>query len=348
MTVSGWEYKVVDRRLSRQQFLRITGVAGVSLAFGGGLVKALLRQAVHRIRETRVQMGTLVTVSVVHPDPATARRMVAAVFAEMERLESMLSRYRAGTFISQLNRDGVVHGAPIEVVHVVQTALEYSAITHGAFDVTVAPVLDLYRSSFDRTGAPPPESEVEEALSLVGYRHVFVDDGTIAFAKPGMSVTLDGIAKGYIVDQAVRVLTELGAERVLIDAGGDMGSVGERSPGEGWRVAIQHPRNEKSYLGTLQLHGESVATSGDYLQYFTEDKRFHHILDPRTGTSPDHTSAVTIVTGTAMQADALATAIFVLGPQDGLRLLNQLEDVEGMIVTKGQDVFKSTGLSRYT
>jgi thiamine biosynthesis lipoprotein len=260
----------------------------------------------------------------------------------------MFSRYRRETFISRLNRDGIVRGVPPEVVHVVQSALEYSALTGGAFDVTVAPLLDLYRSSFDRTGAPPPESELDKAFSLVGYRHVLVDDGAISFGKRGMSVTLDGIAKGYIVDRAVRVLEELGAKRVLIDAGGDMGTVGERSPGEGWRLAIQHPRNQKSYLGTLQLHGESVATSGDYLQYFTEDKRLHHILDPRTGRSPAYTSAVTVVTPTAMEADALSTAVFVLGPRDGLRLLNQLQNVEGVIVTKRQEVLRSRKMNRYS
>ena len=339
---------MADNKVTRQQFLRITGVAGVSLALGGGLVKELLRKAaLHRIRETRIQMGTPVTVSVVHPEAAAARRMVAAVFAEMERLEGMLSRYRQETFISRLNRNGIVRGVPNEVVHVVQSALEYSALTGGAFDVTVAPLLDLYRTSFDRTGTPPSESELDKAFSLVGYRHVLVDDGVIAFGRRGMSVTLDGIAKGYIVDRAVQVLEELGAERVLVDAGGDMGTVGERSPGKGWRLAIQHPRNEKSYLGTLQLHGESVATSGDYLQYFTEDKRLHHILDPRTGRSPDHTSAVTVVTPTAMEADALSTAVFVLGPQPGLRLVAKLKGVEVVIVTKELDVLTSTGLSRY-
>ncbi len=340
---------MADKKVTRQQFLRITGVAGVSLALGGGLIKELLRKAaLHRIRETRIQMGTPVTVSVVHPEAVAARRMVTAVFAEMERLEGMLSRHRQETFISRLNRNGIVRGAPTEVVHVVQSALEYSALTGGAFDVTVAPLLDLYRKSFDQTGAQPSESELDKALSLVGYRHVLVDDGAIAFGKRGMPVTLDGIAKGYIVDRAVRVLEDLGAERVLVDAGGDMGTVGERSPGEGWRVAIQHPRIEKSYLGILRLHGESVATSGDYLQYFTEDKRLHHILDPRTGRSPDYTSAVTVVTPTAMEADALSTAVFVLDPQDGLRMLNQLDGVEGVIVTKGQEVLRSREMNRYS
>lgn len=336
------------RSMPRRQALRITAVAGVSLALGGGMVTALVRRAgLHRVRVTRTRMGTLVTITVVHPDPLAAQRMVAAALTEMGRLEDILSRHKPGSPVSRLNADGAVGDAPQELVEVVGRALEYSSLTRGAFDVTVAPLLELYSSRFSRTGVPPRDWEVAEALSLVDYRGVSLDDRMIAFERPGMSVTLDGIAKGYIVDRAVRVLEERGAERVLVDAGGDMGSVGERSPGECWRVAIQHPRNEKSYLGTVQLHGESVATSGDYLQYFTEDKRFHHILDPRTGRSPDHTSAVTVVTPTAMEADALSTAVFVLGPQAGLRLVAKLRGVEGVIVTKELDVLTSTGLSRY-
>jgi thiamine biosynthesis lipoprotein len=160
-----------------------------------------------------------------------------------------------------------------------------------------------------------------------------------------MSVTLDGIAKGYIVDRAVGVLKEKGAERVLVDAGGDLGSASNTSQDAEWKVAVQDPRNESGSIGTLHLRDQSVATSGDYFQYFTEDKRLHHIIDPRTGRSPEHTSAVTVVAPTAMDADALSTAVMVLGPPDGLRLLNKLENVEGLIVTKEQDILRSKGLS---
>ena len=162
-----------------------------------------------------------------------------------------------------------------------------------------------------------------------------------------MSITLDGIAKGYIIDQAVEVLRERGADQVLVDAGGDMASVGDGLWGEGWRVAIQNPRDPGRHIGILRLKGECVATSGDYLQSFTQDRRFHHILDPRTGTPAGEVSSVTIVTRTAMSADALSTAIFVLGAEQGLTLMSQLDGVEGVVVTKGQAVLTSSGIDRY-
>lgn len=336
------------RSMPRRQALRITAVAGVSLALGGGMVTALVRRAgLHRVRVTRTRMGTLVTITVLHPDPLVAQRMVATAFTEMGRLEDILSRHKPGSPVSRLNSDGAVGDAPHELVEVVRRALEYSSLTRGAFDITVAPLLELYSSRFSRTGVPPRDWEVAEALSLVDYRGVDLDDEVITFERPGMSVTLDGIAKGYIVDRTVEVLKGAGAERVMIDAGGDMASAGRGPTDEPWHVAIQDPHAADGYLGLLRLRGECVATSGDYIQVFTEDRRFHHILDPRTGRSPDHTSAVTVVTPTAMDADALSTAIFVLGPTDGLELLARLEDVEGVIVTKEQDVLRTRGLSRY-
>ena len=338
----------LDHRPSRRQALRITAVTGVSIALGGGLTRSLLRRAgLRELRETRTQMGTLVTISVVHPDAVVAREMVAETFAVMERLEGLLSRHKEGTPVSELNREGVVRAPPPELVDVVRRALEYSALSDGAFDITIEPLLNVYTSSFSQRGIPPTDSQVREALSRVDYRQVSVDDDNIALGKSGMSITLDGIAKGYIIDQAIEVLRERGADQVLVDAGGDIASVGDGLWGEGWQVAIQNPRDPGRHIGVLRLEGECVATSGDYLQYFTQDRRFHHILDPRTGTPADEVSSVTIVTRTGMSADALSTAIFVLGPEHGLTLLSQLAGVEGVVVTKGQDVLTSRGLDRY-
>ena len=337
-----------SRSLPRRQVLRITAAAGVSAILGGGLLRvALERAGLHRVRQTRTQMGTLVTISAVHPDAEAARMMVADTFDEIERLESLLSRHREGTPVWSLNENGVIRAPPREVLEVVQKGLDYSALSDGAFDITIAPLLNLYYSSFSETGGAPREERVQRVLALVGSQHVRVSDWEIAFEKPGMAVTLDGIAKGYIVDRAVEVLRERGATRVLVDAGGDMASAGESLGGDAWRIALQDPRVADGSLGVLRLRGESVATSGDYMQYFTSDMSLHHILDPRTGSSPGHTSGVSVVAPSAMAADALSTTALVLGPQEGMELLDRLDDVEGMIVTKDQTVLRSRGLSRH-
>jgi len=334
---------------SRRQVLRITAVSGVSLALGGGLVAELLRQSrLHRASATRSQLGTLVTVTVVHPEAASARAMVDAAFAEIERLEGLLSRHRPDTPLARLNQGGVLHGAPPELTQVLGRALEVASLSGGAFDVTVAPLLALYGARLQSPGAALPDpAEVQAALSLVDYRQVSVDRDVITLGRPGAALTLDGIAKGYVVDRAVATLVEAGAERVLLNAGGDVASGGGGGQREPWRVAVQDPRSADGSLGVVQLSGEAVASSGDYMQAYTPDRTLHHIVDPRTGRSPDHTSAVTVVAGSAMDADALSTAALVLGPEEGLALLNGLDGVEGLIVTKDQRQFATRGFGRY-
>lgn len=325
--------------MSRRRALKITAVSGIALALGGGAIREALRRAgVHRIRRTRIQLGTRVTVTVVHPDAEVARETVDATFQEMERLESILSRYRPETPVSRLAREGAITDASPELVEVLARARELSERTDGAFDVTVAPLLDLYgaRAETRRAGpggeSLPAPAEVDAALSLVDFRQLRLGpgEGEVALERPGMSLTLDGIAKGYVVDRAVATLVASGADRVLVEAGGDLAARSD----EGWDVAIQDPHDSGGSLGVFRLRGRGVATSGDYVQAFTQDRRHHHILDPRTGRSPDHTSGVTVVAPSAMDADALSTAAFVLGPGDGLALLEETEGVEGLIVGK--------------
>lgn len=368
--------------ISRRQALRITAVAGVSLALGGGLTRALLeRTRLHRIRRGRIQMGTEVTITVVHPDAAEAQRLVDVTFDEIERLEAILSRYRPETPVSRLGREGILHAPPPELAEVLGRARDLSERTGGAFDVTVAPLLDLYRGGTPEgggraarggrggrgggvasavDGALPSREEIEAALALVDYRSLRVEEGVVSLERPGMSITLDGIAKGYVVDRAVATLRSGGAEQVLVEAGGDLATAagdpgaptaggtrsvapsGGRAPG--WEVDVQDPHDPSGSLGVLRLLGEGVASSGDYMHAFTRDRMHHHILDPRTGRSPRHTSGVTVVAPSAMDADALSTAAFVLGPEEGLALLEGAEGVEGLIVGKGGESASTRGL----
>lgn len=330
--------------VSRRKALRIGGAAGLLLAMGGGLTAAVLRRAgLHSASDTRTRMGTLVHVTVVHPEAARARELAGAAFGEIDRLEAIFSGYRPETPVSRLNRDGVLNDPPPELMAVVRRALYFAALTGGAFDPTVAPLMELYRSSFAETGAPPAEADVAHAMSRVGYRHVRLDATGVAFARPGMSVSLDGIAKGYILDRVVEWVTGAGAAGVLVDGGGDISAGEGEVAGTGWPVGVEHPREPGTVLGTIEARHQGVATSGDYLRAHTTDLRHHHIIDPRTGASPGHTSAATVVAPSAMDADALATAAMVLGPVHGIELLERVDGAEGFIVTKGLDLVRSSG-----
>jgi thiamine biosynthesis lipoprotein len=333
--------------LPRREALRITAVAGISLVLGGGLFAEVLRQAgLYRARVTRTQLGTLVTITAVHPDKAGAHVMVDKAFAEIERLESVLSRYRSDTPLARLNRDRVLHGAPEELTLVLGRALEYGKMTGGAFDVTVAPLVDLYKAHFAGTDVPPPDAQVDRARSLVDYRAVRVEGDDLFLDRPGASITLDGIAKGYVVDRAVAALMAAGAERVLVAASGDMAPGAVAGSEEPWRIAVQDPRSEGS-LGVLALEADCIASSGDYEQAYTRDLRYNHIIDPRTGRSPENTSGVTVVGPPPMDAAAMATASFVLGPSEGVAFLERLDGVEGMVISKDQQQFRTRGFNHY-
>ncbi len=333
---------------TRRQVLKITAAAGVSLAVGGSVALGLLRLAgLERISSTRTQMGTLVTVTVIHPDATAARALVAAAFAEMARLEGILSRHQAGTALDRLNSEGILHDAPPELLRLLTESRRYSELTEGAFDSTVLPLLWLYEASAEDTGGVPERAEIEEVLSLVDYRAVRIDDRVVTLSRPGAAVTLDGIAKGYVVDRAAEALVTGGAEEVMVEAGGDVAGVGGAAPGGGWRLGVQDPRNAAEILGVVRIRNEGVATAGDYMQAFTDDLTLHHIVDPRTGRSPEHASGVTVVAPTAMEADALSTSVFILGPATGLDLLERLEGCEGLLVTKEGETHTTTGFSRY-
>lgn len=334
--------------MKRRKALKIAGISAMATIGGLGIVRSFLAEiGLDLVRETRTKMGTLVTISVVHRDTSFARNILDEAFTEIDRLENIFSRYREGTPVWILNREGTLKNPAPEILEVLRHALKINSLTDGAFDVSVAPLIDLYSNSFEERGGAPSADEIEDALSLVGSENIALDANKIVFERSGMSVSFDGIAKGFIVDKVVKILKRRGVKGGLIDAGGDMGAVGKDLLGQNWRLAIQHPRIPDSYLAVINIEEGAVATSGDYMQYLTEDLVVHHIIDPRLGTSPDHTSAVSVVAPTAAAADALSTAILVLGPEAGMLLLNELPEAEGILVTKEQEVIKSEGFFCY-
>ena len=321
--------------------------AGASLALGGAVVREIWNYGhLHRFRSTRRQMGTEVTVTVHHPDRGEARRLGEAAFAEIERLEGILSRHRPGTAVDRLNREGRVVDAPAELTELLSEARAYSELTAGAFDVTIAPLLRLYESRAEE-GLVPERAEIEAVLPLLDYRKLRVEGRSVRLLEPGMEVTLDAIAKGYIADRATRILVGGGAEHAMVEAGGDVASAGGSASVGPWRIGIEDPRAPGSVLGVVRLGNEGVATSGDYREAFTRDLGAHHILDPRTGRSPAHTSSVTVVAATGSEADALSTAVFLLGPKAGLALLDGREGSEGLVVGKDGTTSLSEGFGRY-
>ena len=281
--------------------------------------------------QTKFLMGTLVEVRVAGRG-GRAEEAIEAAFGEMKRIDSLASRTKEGE-ISLLNRNGGGKVSP-DVSEMVKRSIQYGVLTHGAFDPTVYPLLRHW-SYFEDDGVPIPlGEELMDILPLVNHRGIEVKDCLVTFRKKGMGLDLGGIAKGYALDRAAQVLTELGVTSALVEAGGDIRVVGEKADGSPWRIGLRHPR-EDGILTTFELCDKSICTSGDYERYFERDGvRYHHILDPGTGYPARGCCSVTIVADDATTADALATGVFVLGPEKGMALIDSLKGVEGVIVSE--------------
>lgn len=292
-------------------------------------------------RKSENHMGTVVSITVVDENRGKAERAMAAAFREVARIDGLLSNYRDDSEVSRLNRDKVLKDPSADLVANIRRSLYYGRLSGGAFDITVQPVLDLYEHTFRELNRPPTTEEVRSALRSVDYRRVVPGD-TVLSIGADQKITLGGIAKGYAVDRALEVLREKGIRQALVDAGGDLGTMG-RYGGRDWIVALRNPRDRDDFITRLKVSGQAVVTSGDYERYYDEEKNYHHIVDPRSGYSATELISVTVVAGTAFDADAVSTSVFVLGREEGLRLIESLEGVEGLLITRGRRIIRSSG-----
>jgi len=219
-------------------------------------------------------------------------------------------------------------------------SMYYHQRTGGAFDITVKPLIDLYKNSAS-AGRKPSEAEVTRTLSLVGSNKLAYRNGVLQFDADHMAITLDGIAKGYIVDKASAVLNTNRVGNHLINAGGDIRTSGLAAQGKPWTVAIQDPEKKKEYPDIVSMGDGAIATSGSYEIFYDKEKVFHHIVDGRNGLSPQLASSVTVIAPTVMDADAMATTVFVMGPRIGVDFINQLSDYRCLVLASDGSVAQS-------
>jgi thiamine biosynthesis lipoprotein len=231
-----------------------------------------------------------------------------------------------------------------ELVEVMERSLQYAELTSGAFDVTVLPLLELNEESFNKYNAPPDSYDIAEVKRLVDYRMVNIKGQDITLAKTGASITLDSIAKGYIVDLAANLLEERGnMNRVLVEAGGDMFLSGMRQDDNPWEIGVANPRAVGDYYEIISSSNGAIATSGDYESAFTSDYRYHHIIDPRVGLSPAELASATVLASDTTYADALATACIVIGKDEALALMEKLSGVEALLIDKELRSYRTSG-----
>ena len=305
------------------------------------------------VREEAI-MGTAIRVELWADERRSGEAAAAAVMDDMHRIDRAMSPHKVTSELSRINREAARQPVVLsaEMAGLVKQALHYSRITDGAFDISYAAVGQLY--DYRQRQRPTP-AELATARDLVGWQglHFDADARTLRFAREGMRIDLGGFAKGHAVDRAALLLRQRGITRAHISAGGDSRVIGNRRVGtkdgatenRPWTVAIRDPRRPGEVVAVLPLEDCSVSTSGDYERYFDDGpERVHHLLDPATGRSPQHVHSVTIIAADGLASEALSKAVFVLGVQRGLALVDTQPGVDAVVIDAHGVLHASSGL----
>ncbi len=299
----------------------------------------------------RLVMGTLARAVAVAKYSSTAKKTIEAAFAEINKVDDLMSNYKSDSEISLVNRDAFERQVKVSkpTFEVLQKSIEFSKLTDGAFDITIGPLVDIWRLAAE-SNCVPTDAELSEARSKVGYEKLILDANelTVRFAVEGMRIDLGGIAKGYAIDKAVEAMQAAGAIGAMVDIGGDIRCFGTPMQGKNyWLIGLQDPTedfesqisNFEFPVGTgmtllvLQLTDDAVATSGGYRRFTLIDgKKYSHIINRRTEISSEGLSSVTIISKNAMDADALATAVSVMGAEKGLDLIETMSQTEAILI----------------
>jgi len=292
-------------------------------------------------------MGTIISQKVYGEN---AKIAAIEVEDEMKRLERLMSFFLESSEVSKLNRAAGQYEVELsdEVLFVLNKAKYYSEICKGSFDITIAPLARLW-GIFTSSEKIPLQEEVNEALKLIGHNYLSINNElkTSKLEKSGQCVDLGAIAKGYAADRAIEIYKQHKIESAFVNLGGNVAVLGNKPNGDSFRVGIQNPLLQRGQcLGAVNAANKTVVTSGDYVRYFEKDnKKYHHILDPRTG-YPAESSLIstTIVSKESIVADALSTAIFILGLEAGIKLIDRQEDMEAIFITKDKEIYVTKGL----
>lgn len=286
--------------------------------------------------ETRIAMDTIVTITVYDQNKSKDKiqAAIAATFDSIRIIENITSNYLDSSEISTINSIAWQHEVKMSplIEKIIQESIHISNLSHGAFDISIWPVLKLWNFNSSHPTLPNRE-QIFEKLGYVDYQKIKLHYQKISFLEQGMGIDLGGIAKGYAIDRAVEILRNMGMQELMVNAGGDLSFISGPITRGKRRVWIRHPREKSKLWGYFKLDTGSIATSGDYERFFiNENTRYHHILDPATGYPANRCISVTVQAETATLADALSTAIFVMGPKKGLKFVENLENVETVIL----------------
>ena len=283
----------------------------------------------YELKDVKSILGTFVTIIVVHPETNAGAEAIQSAFAEISRIESLMSVHSPDSEISQLNRNGYQNNISRETKYVLQKSQYYSELSDGAFDITILPVIELWGKK-SKARVIPSEEEILEAQKLVGYKNIVIEDSNVWFSKAGMKVTLAGVAKGYAVDRAAENLIKHGIKNALVNAGGDIRCIGGKTESIPWRIAIRNPINQRQVSVVLEIQDKAIATSGAY------QPSKNDIIDPRSGRPAEQgILSASVLAESAMDADILTKFIYVPGIKKGKELIRRFSGTK--VITINED-----------
>lgn len=301
------------------------------------------------ISRTEFLMDTVMTIKLYDKSD---EQILDKVFSRLEEIESRMSITIKNSDVSKINDNAGIKPVTVneDTYYVIKEAKHYAEISNGAYDPTIGPLVDLWNivSGERERDYIPTTEEINEKKSYVNYKNLeLLDDNQVFLKEKNMKINLGGIVKGYAADEVKRILTENGVNAAIIDLGGNVFAHGEKTDGSSWNIGIQNPLEfTGSYLGIIQVKDSSIVTSGDYERFFEyKGKRYHHILDSKTGYPAESgIIGVSVISKKSIDGDALSTTLFVLGLDRGMELVNSLDDVEAIFITKDKSVYLTENL----
>lgn len=286
----------------------------------------------YEIKGVKNLLGTFVSIKIIHEDKGSGIHAIDQAFREIQEIQNLMSLYDPNSEVFALNKIGFLEKLNKDTKFVIESAINYSELSNGIFDITILPLLRIWngkRFNIENSGIG-----IKERHNIVGYKNIIFENDSIYFKKPNMGITLGAVAKGYAVDKAIKVLKENKIRHALINAGGDIRAIGGKSKDIPWRIGIRDPINKKRVITSIEIFDKAIATSGSY------QRPFNDIIDPRDGLPAQKLFSSTIIAEKAMDADVLATLIFILGVDEGIEVLDKIKAVNGVFVKPNGECVK--------
>ncbi|WP_352396829.1 FAD:protein FMN transferase [Aminobacterium colombiense] len=333
-------------RILKKVFLAV--ILGIILFLAIFFMKSVKRP--HPLEQTSYALGTILHFQIWGKD---ANQALEKALSRIHDIEVHMSTHDPNSDIYKVNVSSGSSFVPVheDTFYVVEKAIDYAYKSSGTFEPTIGGLVNLWGIGTPEERLPSQE-EIANAVSLIGYEEVQLDRKNMSIRLPrsGQHLDLGGIAKGYAADEVVAILKRKGIKSALVDLGGNIFALGTKPDSTLWNIGVQNPLEPRGqYLGVLRVSNKSVVTSGNYERFFEKDgKRYHHIFDPATGYPAESgLLSVTILSDRSIDGDALSTALFVLGKEEGLKLASSIEGVEALVVTKEKKIYGTAGMDDF-